>query len=74
MIIHELELNAEDGYATVLMQCDDEEAMRISRILRYPWTPNCKVCVYFSTEGLDTSDLHTQDDEGAACQTKLFEP
>jgi len=70
-----LELQMLEDAAGVILQCDDTEAMRVSQIMRFPWTPNCKVCVTFNVEGLDRRDLPLDSlvTEGDRCQLPLVD-
>lgn len=63
-----------DGYGGVILLCDDEEAMRVAKVLRFPWTPNCKVYVTVNFEGL-TEENHMLDSQegGGDAQQGLFD-
>jgi len=73
-LTHEVRLDTEEGTASVLLQCDDKEAMRVARIMRFPWTPNCKVFVRLDCEALTDENciLNSTEEGGDARQGSFF--
>lgn len=73
MITREVYIDTEGGEVEVLLQCDDEEAMRVAQIMRFPWTPNCKVSVSIACEALTDENcyLNSQEEGGDARQSQL---
>jgi len=61
----ELQFDREGGYGGTILLCDDEEAMRLSRIMRFPWTPNCKVYVTINWDGLTGESCYANSQEEA---------
>jgi len=74
-LTREVHLDTEEGYASVLLQCDDEEAMRVAQIMKFPWSPNCKVSVRLDCEPLTDENcyLNSTQEGGDARQYSLLE-
>jgi len=71
----ELSLDRDGGYGGVILLCDDTEAMRLSRIMKFPWTPNCKVYVTINWDGLTGENCYANSQvEGGDANTGSSDP
>jgi len=75
MITLAVYVDTEAGEGSVSLQCDDEEAMRVAKVLGFPWTPNCRVVVNIDAGGLtgEFSNEKLLSRGGDPCQLPLVD-